>query len=79
MTDVKNDIKFDQKAFGQLTPREIEIVAAASTGLSCKMTAERIGTTESTVQVHRYNIIRKLECGNIAGAVGMLIRGGVIA
>lgn len=73
-----NDVKFNQEAFRVLTPREIQIVQAASDGMSCKMTAQKLGTTEKTIQVHRHNILTKLDCGNISGAVGLLIRGGII-
>lgn len=71
-------IQFDEQTFRKLTPREIEVVKCAADGLSCKMTADVLGTTEATIQVHRHNLLQKLGTGNISGAVALLIRGGVI-
>jgi len=73
-----NNIQFDQGTFGLLTPREIEIVRAASGGSSIKRTAADFGISPNTVHVHRNNIIRKLKCGNITNAVTMLLKGGII-
>lgn len=73
------NIQFDQDTFSKLTPREIDIVRAAADGLSCKLTADKFGTTEKTVQVQRSGLLKKLKAGNITGAVAQLIRGGIIS
>lgn len=74
-----NTLEQAQETWNKLTPREIEIVRAAADGLSCKLTAVKLGTTEKTIQVHRHNLLRKIGAGNIAGAVAQLIRGGIIS
>lgn len=74
-----NDIQFNQELWKKLTPREIDILQAASDDLSCKMTAEKLGTTEKTVQVHRHNILKKLQVGSITRAVVEALQGGVIS
>ena len=73
-----NNIQFNQELFGRLAPREIEIVKAASEGLSIKESMERFGVKRSTIAKHRARIIFKLSCKNISGAVGMLKDAGII-
>lgn len=54
---------FDKKAsFGldMLTPRELEIAEAVSSGMKNKVIAERFGVTERTVKAHLSNIFQKL-------------------
>jgi len=67
-----NDIQFNQELWKKLTPREIDILQAAADDLSCKMTAQKLGTTEKTVQVHRHNILKKLKLKNSASLVNFI-------
>lgn len=73
-----NNIQFDQDTYSRLSPKEIEVVRAASEGKSIKATAEAFGVKVTTIAKHRQRILFKLSCGNIAGAVGMLKQGGII-
>jgi DNA-binding NarL/FixJ family response regulator len=45
---------------GILTPREIEIVRMAATGLRNKQIAETLFISEGTVKIHLHNIYEKL-------------------
>lgn len=73
-----NTLEQTQETWKKLTPREIEIVQAAGRGKSNKQTADEFGIRKCTVETHRHSIIKKLDCGNIAGAVDMLVRAGII-
>ena len=59
-----------------LTPREQEVMARVTSGLSNKQVAAEIGVSEITVKVHRGNVTRKMGrqilCGTRAngGCVG---------
>lgn len=44
-----------------LTPRELEIVRMAATGLRNRDIAERLSITEGTVKIHFHNIYQKLD------------------
>lgn len=47
-----------------LTPRELEIAEAVSSGMKNKMIAERFGVTERTVKAHLSHIFEKLQITN---------------
>lgn len=49
-----------------LSKREIEIIKLISLGLSNKQIAEKINLSVSTIDVHRYNILKKMDVKNTA-------------
>lgn len=53
----------------QLTKRELEIVNMIKDGLSSKEIAEKLFISKRTVEVHRYNIFRKLDVNNITSLI----------
>lgn len=53
----------------ELTKREIEVVDLLREGLSSKQIAERLFISNRTVEVHRYNIFRKLNVSNIVSLI----------
>ena len=53
----------------ELTKREIEVVDLLREGLSSKQIAERLSISNRTVEVHRYNIFRKLNVSNIVSLI----------
>lgn len=73
-----NNIRFDQEVFRKLREREIQVAQAAANGLGCQQTADELLISIHTVQVYRHSLIKKLNCGHIAGAVAIMIRGGII-
>jgi DNA-binding NarL/FixJ family response regulator len=60
-----------------LSPREVEVLRWASTGLTYKEIAGKIFVAESTVKNHMRHILEKLHLRNRSEAVGYAIRGGL--
>ena len=54
-----------RKRFDSLTVREREIMIQAAAGRLNKQIAYGIGITESTVKVHRANLMRKMKAGSL--------------
>jgi two-component system invasion response regulator UvrY len=52
-----------------LSKRELTIISFLKNGLSSKEIAENISVSVKTVEVHRYNILRKLNLPNVAALV----------
>lgn len=61
----------------QLSPREVEVLRLASTGLTYKEIASRLYVAESTVKNHMRHILEKLHLRNRSEAVGYAIREGL--
>ena len=55
-----------------LTKRELEIVNMLKEGLTSKDIAERLFISNRTVEVHRYNIFRKLGITNIVSLIKLV-------
>jgi two-component system invasion response regulator UvrY len=68
---------FHQPSVNDLSQRELEIVGFIRKGLSSKEIAQRLGITSKTVEVHRYNILRKLEVKNTAELINLAIQAGL--
>lgn len=58
--------------FGEMTPRELDIIRLVGEDLADKQIADRLGISPNTVAIHRTNIERKLGC---ASKVGIAIWG----
>jgi len=54
-----------------LTPREREVFGLVVSGLPNKRIANRLGTSEKTVKVHRARVMEKMQAGSLAGLVQM--------
>jgi FixJ family two-component response regulator len=57
--------------YESLTPRERELLPMLASGLLNKQVAYELGITECTVQLHRGNIMRKMEADSFAALVRM--------
>ncbi|HEU4574340.1 MAG TPA: response regulator transcription factor [Chitinophagaceae bacterium] len=55
-----------------LTEREIDIIQLIKEGLSSKEIASKLDITLKTVEVHRYNILKKLNLKNTAALVNFI-------
>jgi DNA-binding NarL/FixJ family response regulator len=55
-----------------LSKREIEVVQLIKEGLSSKEIARSLDISLKTVEVHRYNILRKLKLKNTASLVNFI-------
>lgn len=61
-----------------LTPRERQVFELVVTGLLNKQVADRLGTAEKTVKVHRASVMRKMHADSVAELVVMAERLGII-
>ncbi len=58
-------------AVNKLTRKELDIISFLKQGLSSHQIADRIKVSRKTVEVHRYNIMKKLHVNNVATLVNM--------
>lgn len=66
-------------SLSKLTPREREVLTLCADGLTAREQSERLGIALKTVEVHRTNLMRKLQVHKIIVAVRLLLesrRGG---
>jgi DNA-binding NarL/FixJ family response regulator len=55
--------------FAKLTKRQMQIVKMIARGMSSREIAEQLGLSNRTVEVHRYNILRKTNSKNSIMAI----------
>jgi len=60
--------------FDSLTPREREVMGLVVTGLLNKQIAGELGTSETTVKIHRHQVMEKMGAGSLAELVRMADR-----
>jgi len=68
----------DTPLSGELTPRELEVLRLVAEGHSNQAIATRLGLSRKTVDVHRTNLMRKLDLHNVTEIVKYALRRGVI-
>lgn len=61
-----------QTGLNSLSQREIEIISYIKKGFSSKEIAESLSISVKTVEVHRYNILKKLNLKNAAALVNFI-------
>jgi FixJ family two-component response regulator len=66
-----------QGRYALLTPREREVLPLVSAGMLNKQAAAALGITEVTLQVHRGQIMRKMEADSFADLVRMAEKLGI--
>jgi len=66
-----------RERFESLTPREREVLPLVVSGLLNKQIAAEIGTSETTVKVHRGQLMRKMGADSLADLVRMAERIGI--
>ena len=60
-----------------LTPREREVMGLMVAGLLNKQIAGELGTSETTVKIHRHQVMEKMGAGSLAELVRMADRLGI--
>ena len=60
--------------FDSLTPREREVMGLVVSGLLNKQIAAELGTSETTVKIHRHQVMQKMSAGSLAELVRMANR-----
>lgn len=61
-----------------LSPRELEVLRALSTGASNKEIAQQLGLSDGTVRIHVSNIFAKLDVDDRTAAVTLALKRGLI-
>ncbi len=59
-------------SLNRLSRREVDIIQLIKEGLSSQQIGDRIGVKRKTVEVHRYNILRKLGVNNVASLMNLV-------
>lgn len=62
----------------RLTPRQREIAQLLAEGKNSREIAAALGTTFKTVETHRANIMRRLDCHSVTELVRYAIRNGIV-
>jgi len=75
----EGEIGLIRERFESLTPREREILPWVVSGLLNKQIAAQIGTSETTVKVHRSQVMRKMGADSLADLVRIAERIGIPA
>jgi FixJ family two-component response regulator len=75
----EGEIALIRERFESLTPREREILPWVVSGLLNKQIAAQIGTSETTVKVHRSQLMRKMGADSLADLVRIAERIGIPA
>jgi FixJ family two-component response regulator len=58
-----------RQRYGELTPREREVLPLVVSGLLNKQAAAELGISEVTLQIHRRNVMHKMQAGSLAELV----------
>jgi len=61
-----------RERYGQLTPREREVMALVAVGLLNKQVASELATTERTIKFHRAHIMQKMHAESLPDLVRMV-------
>jgi two-component system, NarL family, nitrate/nitrite response regulator NarL len=68
-----------KEPFGQLTPREREVLVAIAEGHSNKEIGEALGIGVRTIETHRARIMQRLDIHSVAGLTKYAIANGLVA
>jgi RNA polymerase sigma factor (sigma-70 family) len=66
-----------RQRFASLTPREREVMMLVIAGLLNKQIGAELGTSESTVKIHRHQVMGKMGASSLADLVRMADRLGI--
>jgi DNA-binding NarL/FixJ family response regulator len=77
LADQQLDEQIQQSDINNLSKREIEIAKLIKEGMSSKEASSELGISLKTVEVHRYNILKKLHLKNTAALVNFINTNGV--
>jgi two-component system, LuxR family, response regulator FixJ len=64
---------------GTLTPREYEVLGQLLEGRPNKAIAHELGISPRTVEIHRANLMDKLECRSLAEVIRLALAAGIVA
>jgi len=75
--DQRAEIELLRGRFESLTPREREVMVRVVAGLLNKQIGGELGTSETTVKIHRHQVMEKMGAGSLAELVRMADRLGL--
>lgn len=73
----REEIQKLRRRFESLTQREREVMGLVVTGLLNKQIAGELGTSETTVKIHRHQVMEKMAANSLAELVRMSDRLGI--
>ena len=73
----REEIQKLRRRFESLTQREREVMGLVVTGLLNKQIAAELGTSETTVKIHRHQVMEKMAANSLAELVRMSDRLGI--
>ena len=74
----REEIQTLRRRFDLLTQREREVMGLVVTGLLNKQIAGELGTSETTVKIHRHQVMEKMAANSLAELVRMSDRLGIL-
>jgi FixJ family two-component response regulator len=77
MRHQRTDTEHLRERFDLLTAREREVMGKVVTGLLNKQIAGELGMSETTVKIHRHQVMEKMRAGSLAELVRMADRLGL--
>ena len=75
--DQRASLEVLRNRFALLTPREREVMARVVAGLLNKQVGAQLGMSETTVKVHRHQVMEKMGAGSLPDLVRMADRLGI--
>ena len=79
MSDLRKESAELQTRYRLLTPRERQVLGFVVAGTLNKVIADRLGTAETTVKIHRGRVMEKMSATSVPDLVRMSERLGVLA
>jgi FixJ family two-component response regulator len=76
--DQRAAVELLQSRFESLTPREREVMIRVVAGLLNKQIGGELGTSETTVKIHRHQVMEKMGAGSLPDLVRMADRLGLL-
>ena|SRR5258707_9133682 len=75
--DQRASLEVLRSRFARLTPREREVMARVVVGLLNKQVGAQLGMSETTVKIHRHQVMEKMGAGSLPELVRMADRLGI--
>ncbi|MDZ4809492.1 MAG: response regulator transcription factor [Bacteroidota bacterium] len=72
LTHREFELTNDKPDFNSLSKRELDVIAFIKGGLSSREIGEKLSLSLKTIEVHRYNILKKLVVRNTASLVNLM-------